>query len=387
MTHGHEPVACAGAMCSDNNPADIDQGSHVSRVWNFSAGPAALPEAVLKQAQQELLDWRGSGASVMELSHRGKPFMALAAEIEADLRALADIPGHYRVLFLQGGATQHFAQIPMNLAVPGQGADYLIGGHWAQKAASEAAPYVKVREAGSSADTGFDRVPVLRDIDPAAAYLHYTPNETIQGTEFHAIPDSGEVPLVADMSSSILSRPLDVSRFGVIYAGAQKNIGPSGLVLMIVREDVLARPGHPMARILRYAEQAASGSMLNTPNTWGWYLAGLTFKWLQAQGGLVAVGARNQAKADALYAAIDGSGGYYRNSIHPDSRSRMNVPFQLHDSTLDAAFLAESERAGLLGLKGHRALGGMRASIYNAMPLEGVQVLIDFMRDFAQRHG
>ncbi|NII10368.1 3-phosphoserine/phosphohydroxythreonine transaminase [Oleiagrimonas sp. C23AA] len=359
----------------------------MSRVWNFSAGPAALPEAVLRIAQQEMLDWRGTGASVMELSHRGKPFMALAAEVEADLRELMAIPANYKVLFLQGGATQHFAQIPMNLVAPGQGADYLIGGHWAQKAAAEAEPYARVHVAGSSESTGFDRVPQVQQPDPDAAYLHFTPNETIQGTEFHTLPDAGDVPLVADMSSSILSRPVDVSRFGLIYAGAQKNIGPSGLVLMIVREDLLERAGQPMARIFRYAEQAANDSMFNTPNTWGWYLAGLTFQWLKAQGGLEAVGARNRAKADALYAAIDGSGGYYRNTIEPGSRSRMNVPFQLHDDALDAAFLAESEAAGLLALKGHRVLGGMRASIYNAMPLEGVTVLVDFMRDFAQRHG
>lgn len=359
----------------------------MGKAWNFSAGPAALPEPVLRQAQSELLDWRGVGASVMELSHRGKPFMAMAAEAERDLRELLAVPSNYEVLFLQGGATQHFAQIPMNLAGTGDSADYVVSGHWSDKAVREAAPYVHTRIAASSEGDGFRSVPRGIEADPRAAYLHYTPNETIHGTEFHDIPDSGEVPLVADMSSCILSRPLDVARFGLIYAGAQKNIGPSGLVVMIVREDLLERHKRPMAKIFSYAEQAAHDSMLNTPNTWGWYLAGLTFKWLKAEGGLPAIGERNRAKADLLYATIDGSAGYYRNAIEPASRSRMNVPFQLHDAALDAAFLAEAEAAGLLALKGHRVLGGMRASLYNAVSLEGVQVLVDFMRDFARRHG
>lgn len=363
------------------------RGSSVERVWNFSAGPATLPEPVLRRAQRELLDWRGHGASVMELSHRGKAFTALAREIEHDLRELASIPAHYRVLFLQGGATQHFAQVAMNLARAGERADYVVNGHWGAKAASEAAHYVDVRVAARGEGEPFHAVPSCIDVDPGAAYLHYTPNETIHGIEFAAPPDAGEVPLVADMSSDILSRPLDVSRFGLIYAGAQKNIGPSGLVLLIVREDLLARPKRDMARIFDYAEHAAQDSMLNTPNTWAWYLAGLTFRWLRDTGGLQAIGARNRAKADALYAAIDGSGGYYRNRVAPDSRSRMNVPFVLHDAALDAAFLAESEAAGMIGLKGHRALGGMRASLYNAVTPEAVAALVDFMRDFARRHG
>ncbi|HET7359613.1 MAG TPA: 3-phosphoserine/phosphohydroxythreonine transaminase [Rhodanobacteraceae bacterium] len=359
----------------------------MSRVWNFSAGPATLPEPVLRQAQEELLDWRGVGASVMELSHRGAPFMALAAGIEQDLRELLAVPVNYRILFLQGGATQQFAQVPMNLAAPGDSADYVVSGHWGEKAVREAAPYVRTRIAASSEADGFRSVPRAIDVDPRAAYLHYTPNETIHGTEFHEIPDSGAVPLVADMSSNILSRPLDVSRFGLVYAGAQKNIGPSGLVVMLVRDDLLARPRRPMANIFSYAEYAAHDSMLNTPNTWAWYLAGLTFQWLKADGGLAAMGERNRAKSALLYAAIDGSSSYYRNAIEPDSRSRMNVPFQLHDAALEGAFVRESEANGLLGLKGHRALGGMRASLYNAMPLEGVQALVGFMRDFARRHG
>lgn len=361
----------------------------MSRVWNFSAGPAALPQAVLERAQRELLDWDGSGASVMEQSHRGKRFIAMAARAEADLRELLAIPDTHAVLFLQGGATQHFAQIPMNLAGAGDCADYIVSGHWSAKAASEAAPYVQVNIAASSEADSYLQLPP-RDqwqLDPHAAYVHYTPNETIHGVEFHDIPQVGAVPLVADMSSTILSGPLDVSRFGLVYAGAQKNIGPSGLVVMIIRRDLLERATRPMARIFSYAAHAAADSMLNTPNTWGWYLAGLTFQWLKEQGGLQGIAERNQAKAGLLYDAIDGSGGFYRNPVAPASRSRMNVPFTLHDSMLDAAFLQESEVAGLLALKGHKAIGGMRASLYNAVPLEAVQALVAFMRDFAARHG
>ena len=361
----------------------------MSRVWNFSAGPAALPLPVLERAQRELLDWNGSGASVMEQSHRGKRFIAMAEQVEADLRELMGIPADYAVLFEQGGATQHFAQIPMNLAGEGDSADYILTGHWSEKAASEAAPYVRVNVAASSKDQNYLRMPA-RDtwkLDPSAAYVHIATNETIHGVEFHHVPEVGDVPLVADMSSNILSGPIDVSRFGLIYAGAQKNIGPSGLVLMIMRRDLLARSGRSMARIFRYAEHAANDSMLNTPNTWGWYLAGLTFQWLKENGGLAAMDERNRAKANLLYATIDGSGGFYRNPIDLPVRSRMNVPFTLHDSALDAAFLQESEVAGLLALKGHKAIGGMRASLYNAVPLEAVQALVAFMHDFAARHG
>jgi phosphoserine aminotransferase len=361
----------------------------VSRAWNFSAGPAALPEAVLKRAQAELLDWNGSGASVMELSHRGKPFMALAAAAEQRLRGLMGIPANYKVLFLQGGATQHFAQIPMNLAGPDAHADYIVTGHWGEKAVREAAPYIDARVAATSVAANYLSLPP-RDswkLSKGAAYVHYTPNETIHGVEFHDVPDVGDTPLVADMSSNILSEPVDVSRFGLIYAGAQKNIGPSGLVIMVIRDDLLARAGRPMANIFRYAEHAANDSMLNTPNTWGWYLAGLTFEWLEEQGGLAGMGERNAAKAAALYDAIDGSSGFYRSPVEVSARSRMNVPFTLHDSALDAVFLKESEAAGLLALKGHKAVGGMRASLYNAVSLEAVGVLVNFMRDFATRHG
>jgi phosphoserine aminotransferase len=361
----------------------------VTRACNFSAGPAALPEEVLQQARSELLDWGGTGASVMELSHRGRDFMALAEESEQDLRDLLGIPANYRVLFLQGGATQHFAQIPMNFASTDRSADYVVTGAWGEKAVREATPYVGVRVAANSRASGHRGIPPRADwdLDPGASYVHYTPNETIHGVEFHEIPWTGEVPLIADMSSDILSRPLDVSRFGLIYAGAQKNIGASGLVVVIVRDDLLQRcPGSRIARIFNYAEHAAGHSLFNTPNTFGWYLASLVFKWLKRQGGLAVMAERNQAKASRLYAAIDGS-GFYINPVEPSARSRMNVPFFLPQPELDALFLAESVEAGMIGLKGHRDLGGMRASIYNAVPMRAVETLVDFMGDFARRHG
>ena len=360
----------------------------MSRAYNFAAGPAAVPEAVLRQAQAELLEWDGARASVMEVSHRGRLFMDMAAESERDLRALMQIPQNYKVLFLQGGATQHFAQIPMNLARPDQPADYVLTGHWSEKAAREAGSLAQVHIAATSAASGFNTIPAQAGWQRStnAAYLHYTPNETIQGVEFHFTPDARDVPLIADMSSSILSRPVDVSKFGMIYAGAQKNIGAAGLVVLIVREDLLARCPAALPKIFNYAEHAAQGSLLNTPNTFGWYLAGLVFKWLIAEGGLDVIGARNAAKADLLYRYIDDS-GFYRNPVDPSARSRMNVPFTLARGELDAKFLAESEAAGLLALKGHKAVGGMRASIYNAMPLAGLQALVDFMRDFARRYG
>ena len=359
----------------------------MSRAYNFSAGPAALPESVLRTAQSELLEWGDARASVMEISHRGKDFVAMAEESEHDLRTLLNIPQNYKVLFLQGGATQHFAQIPMNLARREQAVDYVVTGHWGEKAAKEARPVAQVCIAASAAENHFTTIPSRSSwqLSADAAYVHYTPNETIHGVEFHEIPDVGTVPLVADMSSDILSRPLDVSKFGVIYAGAQKNIGASGLVVMIVREDLLERCPKDMPKIFNYAEHAAAGSMLNTPNTFGWYLAGLVFKWLIAEGGMPAIGARNQAKADLLYGYIDAS-GYYSNPVDKAVRSRMNVPFTLPREELDAAFLKQAQAAGLLALKGHRAVGGMRASIYNAMTLEGVQSLVDFMKDFAIRN-
>ena len=362
----------------------------MSRVYNFSAGPAALPEVVLRQAQAELLEWGGVGASVMEISHRGKHFVELAAESERDLRYLADIPDNYKVLFLQGGATQHFAQLPMNFARPDQVTDYVVTGHWGEKAAREARPLAPVHIAASSTASRYTSIPPRAEwkLSDGAAYVHYTPNETIHGIEFQDVPViGGDVPLFADMSSDILSRPLDVRKFGVIYAGAQKNLGASGLVVMIVRDDLLARCPKDIPKIFNYAEHAAHDSMLNTPNTFGWYLASLVFKWLLREGGLVAIGERNRAKAELLYACIDGSGGFYSNPVDKAARSWMNVPFILANDDLDATFLKESEAAGLLALKGHKAVGGMRASLYNAVTLRAVEALVDFMRDFARRNG
>jgi phosphoserine aminotransferase len=360
----------------------------VSRGHNFSAGPAALPEEVLLQARDELLEWGSARASVMEISHRGRDFMALAEESEQDLRDLMSIPSNYRILFLQGGATQHFAQIPMNLAGLDQVADYVVTGAWGEKAVKEAMPYVQARICASSLDARYTCIPPRAswDLDPRAAYVHYTPNETIHGVEFQEIPEVGSVPLIADMSSDILSRPVDVSKFGLIYAGAQKNIGASGLVILVIRDDLLERCPDTIARIFNYAEHAANASLFNTPNTYGWYLASLVFKWLKRQGGVAAMGERNRAKADLLYSAIDGS-GFYSNPVHVEARSWMNVPFFLPRTELDRVFLEEADAANLIGLKGHRALGGMRASIYNAISLSAVEVLVDFMRDFARRHG
>ena len=360
----------------------------MTRAYNFSAGPAALPEDVLRQAQAELLEWNGARASVMEVSHRSKDFIALAEESERDLRELLSIPSNYKVLFLQGGASQHFAQIPMNFVRPNQSVDYVLTGDWSEKAAKEAKSLAQLRIAATSAATNYDRIPPRGDwdLDSNAAYVHIAVNETIRGVEFLDVPDVGHVPLIGDVSSTILSRPLDVSKYALLYAGAQKNIGPAGLVVMIVRDDLLERCPKTLPKIFNYAEHAAQGSMLNTPNTWGWYLAGLVFKWITRQGGVAAMAERNRAKAELLYSYIDGS-DYYRNPVEPAARSWMNVPFTLPHDELDAAFLKESEATGLLALKGHRAVGGMRASIYNAMPFAGVQVLVDFMRDFAQRNG
>ena len=362
----------------------------MSRAFNFSAGPAALPEEVLRQAREECLEWGEARASVMEISHRGNAFVSLAAEAERDLRELLRVPPNYKVLFLQGGATQHFAQIPMNLCTPNETADYIVTGAWGQKAVSEGTPYVDARVVVDMQATGYTDIPdsLVGLLNPSASYVHYTPNETIHGVEFHDVPVVGEVPLVGDFSSTILSREVDVSKFGLIYAGAQKNIGPSGLVLVIVREDLVAHPPRSnIAKVLSYSAQAANDSMLNTPPTFAWYLAGLVFKWLKHSGGLVAMEQRNIAKAQALYRCIDHSAGFFRNPVAVRARSRMNVPFTLHDSQLDGLFLSESSAAGLLALKGHKAVGGMRASIYNAMPLEGVLALTDFMSDFARRHG
>jgi phosphoserine aminotransferase len=357
------------------------------RAYNFSPGPAVLPLEVLEQARAELLDWNGSGMSVMEVSHRGKAFMRVAAEAEADLRELMAVPPNYKILFLQGGATAQFAIIPLNLTRPESVADYIDTGHWSRKAIAEARRYCAVHIAAEAGGDGM-RVPPQGELELAsgAAYLHYTPNETISGVEFHYVPAVGSVPLVADMSSTILSRPIDVSRFALIYAGAQKNIGPAGLTLVIIREDLLghARPATPS--VFDYKLAADQGSLLNTPPTFAWYVAGLVFKWLKKHGGVAAMGEANGAKARALYAAIDGS-SLYSNHVARDARSRMNVTFTLQKPELDSTFLEAAAQAGLNNLKGHRALGGMRASLYNAMPLEGVEALIAFMREFERRHG
>jgi phosphoserine aminotransferase len=358
------------------------------RVFNFAAGPATLPLEVLEQARNELTDWRGSGMSVMEVSHRSKAFQAVAAELEAALRELLAVPAGYKVILLQGGATAQFAAIPLNLANAESTADYLNTGAWSKKAIGEAKRYCKVNIAADESTSGYNSVPAqgALKLTPGAAFVHYTPNETIGGVEFGYVPQVGAVPLVADFSSTFLSRPLDVSRFGLIYAGAQKNVGPAGLCIVIVREELIgkARPGTPL--VFDYKAMADDSSMLNTPPTFAWYMAGLVLKWILGKGGLAAMEQQNRAKAEALYAAIDAS-GFYRNPVARDCRSWMNVPFTLARPQLDLTFLSEAQAAGLTNLEGHRSVGGMRASLYNAMPLEGVQVLISFMKEFQRRNG
>ena len=360
----------------------------MSRVWNFSAGPAALPLEVLEQAKADLPVWNGSGMSVMEISHRSKAFIRVAEQAEADLRELMGIGDDYAVLFLQGGATQQFAMIPMNLSSVGQKVDYLVTGSWSKKAVKEAGLVRHVSIAADGAASNYTDVPdrAAWRLDPQAAYFHYTPNETIGGVEIHTPPEVGGVPLVADMSSTILSRPVDVSRFGLIYAGAQKNIGPAGLTLVIIRRDLLERQPEGLPSILRYSAHAAEASMLNTPPTFAWYIAGLVFSWLKRQGGLAAIGAANQRKAELLYKAVDSS-PFYRNPVAPTCRSWMNIPFTLTNPELDGEFLRQAEAAGLTNLKGHRSVGGMRASIYNAVPEAAVRVLVDFMGEFERKHG
>lgn len=361
----------------------------MSRAFNFSPGPATLPEAVLRQAQADMLEWNGAGASIVEISHRGADFIQVAREAEADLRTLMSIPDDYAVLFLQGGATAQQALMALNFAAPGQTVDYVVTGHWGKTALRQARPYVNVNVAADGEPGGFRDIPP-RDswrLSDDAAYVHYTANETIHGVEFRGIPQVDNAPLFADFSSSIAAEPLDVSRFGLIYAGAQKNLGPVGVTVVIVRRDLFERAGQPRADIFNYKAHADGESMLNTPPTWNWYLAGLVFKWMLAEGGVEEFARRNARKAALLYDVIDHSGGFYRNEVAVPVRSRMNVPFFLHDAALDAAFLREAAEVGLIALKGHRVLGGMRASIYNALPEEGVQALVAFMRDFQRRNG
>ena len=358
----------------------------MSRIFNFSAGPAVLPEEVLARAGDEMLDWRGSGMSVMEMSHRGKEFIAIAAEAEKDLRDLLAIPANYKVLFLQGGATLQFSGIPMNL-LGGRGkADYVLTGEWSKKAAKEAQSCCDVAIAASSEDRSFRYAPRDWKVRPDAAYVHYCSNETIGGVEFHWVPETGGVPLVADASSHMLSRPLDVSKFGLIYAGAQKNIGPAGLTIVLVRDDLIGRAAKGTPSVMDYKLQADTDSMLNTPATFAIYVAGLVFKWLKALGGLQEIERRNVAKAQLLYGFLDSS-RFFSNPVEPRDRSRMNVPFTLADPKLDDAFLKGAAERGMVQLKGHRSVGGMRASIYNAMPAEGVQGLVEYMKEFERRHG
>ncbi|MEK6593066.1 MAG: 3-phosphoserine/phosphohydroxythreonine transaminase [Pseudomonadota bacterium] len=360
----------------------------MARVFNFSAGPAVLPEPVLRQAAAEMLDWHGSGMSVMEMSHRGKEFIAIHAEAEADLRELLAIPAHYKVLFLQGGAAAQFAVVPMNLLRGKTGADYVNTGQWSKKAIGEAKKYCKVNVAASSEADNFSCAP-LQDrwkLDPDAAYVHYTSNETIGGVEFQWIPRTGDVPLVADMSSHILSRPLDVSSYGLIYAGAQKNIGPAGLTIVIVREDLLGQALPTTPEVFNYKVQAAADSMINTPPTYAVYIAGLVFKWLKSLGGMQKMEQINIAKSALVYDYIDQT-EFYHSPVAAADRSRMNIPFTLRNDRLDEEFLKQAKSHALTQLKGHRSVGGMRASIYNAMPMEGVRALVDFMRDFERKHG
>jgi len=355
----------------------------MSRVYNFSAGPATLPEDVIRRATEEMLDWQGSGMSVMEMSHRGKEFMSIAAQAETDLRELLSIPNNYKVLFLQGGASSQFAMVPINLLRGKTTADYFNTGMWSKKAIAEGKRFCDVNVVASSEDSNFSTVPDVSDwnLSADAAYVHYTPNETIGGVEFDAIPDVGNVPLVGDMSSTLISRPLDVSKYAVIYAGAQKNIGPAGLTVVIVRDDVIGQPLDNMPAMFDYKIHADNDSMYNTPPTYSWYLAGLVFDWVKGKGGLQAMAEINQRKAGKLYAAIDGS-DFYANPVDSRYRSWMNVPFTLADAELDAKFLEGAKAASMVSLKGHRSVGGMRASIYNAMPEAGIDTLVEYMAEF-----
>ncbi len=360
----------------------------MARVFNFSAGPAVLPEAVLQQAAAEMLDYGGTGTSVMEMSHRSKAFIDIHARAEADLRELLAIPKNYKVLFMQGGAAGQFSIIPMNLLGNKTGADYIYTGQWSKKAITEAKKFCKVNVAASSEDQNFSYAPPQSQwkLDANAAYVHYTSNETIGGVEFNWIPHVGNVPLVVDASSHILSRPLEVSKFGLIYAGAQKNIGPAGLTLVIVRDDLLGKASAITPEVFNYQVQAAADSMINTPPTYAVYIAGLVFAWLKQQGGLAAMEKINIAKSKLLYDYLDQS-EFYQSPVVREDRSRMNVPFRLKNEALDEAFLKQAKAAGMVELKGHRSVGGMRASIYNAMPVDGVQTLVQFMRDFEKKQG
>jgi phosphoserine aminotransferase len=357
----------------------------MSRIFNFSAGPAMLPAEVLSRAGDEITDWHGSGMSVMEMSHRGKEFMGIAEEAEKDLRELLAVPAGYKVLFLAGGATLQFAQVPLNL-LRGKGkADYVATGEWSKKAIKEAKGFCDVHVAATSEDRNFTYAPKQWNVRKDAAYVHYCSNETIGGVEFQVVPKA-EVPLVADASSHFLSRPIDVSKYGLIYAGAQKNVGPAGLTLVLVREDLIGQAAKGTPSVMDYKLQADAESMLNTPPTYSMYIAGLVFKWLKQQGGLAEIEKKNVAKSKLLYDYLDTT-GFYANPVAKEDRSRMNIPFTLKDAKLDEAFLKGAKERGMVQLKGHRSVGGMRASIYNAMPIEGVQALVEYMREFEKKNG
>lgn len=358
------------------------------QVFNFASGPAMLPRAVMEQAQAEFLDWHGTGMSILEMSHRGREFQSVVDQSIADLRALLDIGSDHDILFLQGGATVQFEMVPLNLVPPGGSACYVHTGHWADKAMEHARRHCHVRVAASAEASRFTTIPApdTWQVDDSAAYLYYTSNETIGGVEFQFVPEVAGPPLVSDMTSNFLSRPLDVSRFGVIFAGAQKNFGPSGLVVVIIRKDLVGRAAPTVPMMYDYRNYAANNSLYNTPATFSWYLAGLTFAWIRAQGGVAAMERNALRRSGRLYAAVD-AGDFYANPVPAEFRSRMNVPFTLADPKLDPVFLREAKDAGLEALAGHRSVGGMRASLYNGMPDTGVDALVDFMGDFARRHG
>ncbi|HVC19145.1 MAG TPA: 3-phosphoserine/phosphohydroxythreonine transaminase [Vicinamibacterales bacterium] len=360
----------------------------VTRIFNFSAGPATLPLPVLEEVQRDLLALPGVGMSVLEISHRSKPFEAILGNAEAGIRSLANVPDHYKVLFLQGGASLQFSMVPMNLLLPGSTADYILTGSWSQKALKEAGKVGAVHVAATTDADNFTRIPAQSELTltPGASYVHMTSNNTIFGTQWRQLPDAGEAPLVSDTSSDMFSRPIDVSRHGLIYAGAQKNLGPSGVTLVIIREDLLARSAASLPTMLNYKVQAENGSMYNTPPTFGVYVLGLVVKWIAASGGLAAMAAQNERKAGRLYAEIDRS-GFYRGTAQKESRSLMNVTFRLPSEALEKTFIQTATATGFDGLKGHRSVGGIRASIYNAFPEAGVDGLVQFMREFERTNG
>ncbi len=362
--------------------------SYSGLVYNFGAGPAMLPREVMQLARAEFLDWHGAGMSVMEMSHRTDEFMSIATQTEADFRELLAIPENYKVLFLQGGASSQFAMVPLNLLAGKNTADYFHTGMWSGKAIKEAERFCKVNVIADENNDNLLSVPEVEtwSLDPDAAYVYYTDNETISGVQFPAIPDVADVPLVTDMTSNLLSKPLDISRYGVIFAGAQKNIGPSGLVIIIVREDLLGHAPKHIPSMYDYAIQSKNNSMYNTPPTYSWYMSGLVLKWIKEQGGLEAMEKMSHVRSDSLYQAIDES-DFYNNSVAARYRSRMNVPFTLINDSLNEKFASEAKDHGLVALKGHRSLGGMRASMYNAMPGEGVDALITFMQEFERTNG